>query len=103
VRRRFHALLGNEKLHLILDSDRFSASTPITLKEDLSEIRFRLESDNHAKHLTRLNIAGLRPGPYSLKMSSKTIASFEVKEQEETTVDVPIDSDTRLKSFVISQ
>jgi hypothetical protein len=103
VRRRFHALLGNNKLHLILNSDRFSNSTPIILKEDLSEIRFRLESDNPTKHLTRMNIAGLKSGTYSLKASNKTVESFEIKEQKETVIDVPIDSDTRLKTFVISR
>ena len=103
IRRRFHALLGIRKLHLILDSDRFSANAPIVLKEDLSEIRFRLESDNPRKHLTRLNIAGLSAGTYSLKSSDKVVESFDIKEQTETTIDVPIDSATRLKTFVISR
>ena len=103
VRRRFYALLGNEKLYLTLNSDHFSADTPITLREDLSEVRFRLESENPGKHVTTLNIAGLKPGTYSLKISRKTLTSFDVKEQKETAIDVPIDSDTRSRTFVISR
>ena len=36
LRRRFHAMLRNGKLHLLLDSDRFVAGEPIKLDDGLS-------------------------------------------------------------------
>ena len=50
VRRRFHSLIGGQKVHMILEVDRFVAAQPIVLKEDLSEIRFSIESDNPKNH-----------------------------------------------------
>ena len=67
LRRRFHAMLGNGKVHLISDNDRFASGQPIVLKEDLSEIRFQLESDNPAKHQATLRLAGLKPGRYAFR------------------------------------
>src|SRR5213080_991972 len=42
VRRRLHVLLGEDeqtKIHLVLETDRFAASKPIVIKDDLSEVR----------------------------------------------------------------
>jgi hypothetical protein len=38
LRRRFHALLNDQRVHMILDSDRYAASSPIELKEDFSQV-----------------------------------------------------------------
>ena len=65
VQRRLHVLLGKDeqnKLHMVLETDRFAASQPIVLKEDFSEVRFRLESDNPASHVARLRLSEERCG-----------------------------------------
>lgn len=103
VRRRFHALLGDQRFHLVLKTDRFSANSPLVFKEDLSEIRMRLESDNPARHMTTLRLAGLRPGPYVLKLGNTVISTFDIKERAETEIQIPIDGDPRLNTFVISR
>jgi hypothetical protein len=101
VRRRFHALLGDQKLHLILDADRFTAGRPIELKEDLSEIRFRIESDNPREHQISVRVAGLQPGSYGLRIGTKTITSFAVTAGAETLVQLPIDNAARQRVISI--
>jgi hypothetical protein len=46
VRRRLQAILNSGRLHLTLSADRFAASQPIVLQEDLSELRFSLICDD---------------------------------------------------------
>src|SRR2546430_4389510 len=102
VRRRFHALLGEEeqnKLHMVLETDRFAASQPIVLKEDFSEVRFRLESDNPASHVARLRLSGLATSSYALLDGSRTIAAVEVKDGQETVVEIPLAAGAGSKSF----
>jgi hypothetical protein len=101
VRRRFHAVLGDLRLHLILDRDRFAALRPIELKEDLSEIRFRIESDDVRDHQTTVRVSGLQPGSYGVRIGTKTITSFTVTAGVESLVQLPIDSATRQRVISI--
>jgi len=106
VRRRFHALLGaqeNNKLHLILDNDRFAASQPLVLKADLSEARFQLESDNPSAHSVTLRLSGLASGSYDVLSRNETIATVEVKDGQESLVKLPVVASARSHSFVISR
>jgi hypothetical protein len=106
LRRRFHALLGEggrRQLHMELEADRFAASWPIVLKEDLSEVRFRLESDNPAKHVVRLRLSGTPANPYVLRRGEKTIAALDVKEGQETVFDIPLGAGARAESFTLSR
>jgi hypothetical protein len=72
VRRRFHALIGGRKLHVALDNDRFARDTAITVREDLREVRFEVESENPAPHRIRLRISG-RAGGYTLSWGDRTL------------------------------
>ena len=104
VRRRFYALLGereNKKLRLILDTDRFAAAQPILLKDDLSALRFTLESDNPTKHVTKLRLSGLAAGSYVLLEGTKTIAGLEIKDGQESIVEIPVPASDRTKAFTI--
>ena len=106
VQRRLHVLLGKDeqnKLHMVLETDRFAASQPIVLKEDFSEVRFRLESDNPASHVARLRLSGLAAGSYVLLDGSRTIAPVDVKDGQENLVELPLAAGSRSKSFTISR
>jgi hypothetical protein len=103
LRRRFNAILGGKKLYLTSDLDRFVATQPIIIKEDLSEIRFRLETENSAKHTTTMRLSGVSAGNYELKSGNKVLAQITVKDGVESAIEVPVDSDTRSKQFVISR
>ena len=84
VRRRFHALLGDRKLHLELDNGRFASDTPLILQEDLRKARFSLESDNTAEHTTLLRLGGLATGRYVVKHGEEQAASLDVDEHQLT-------------------
>ena len=104
VRRRLHVVLGSgRRLHMLLDTDRFSGSEPVVVKEDLSEVRFHLESDNSAKHLTTLRLSGMNAGAYRLREGNRTIATWTIKNSEETTIEIPVTSGIRSRLFVISR
>jgi hypothetical protein len=95
VRRRLHALLGDgeqQKLHLVLDRDRFASGEPIVLKEDLSEVRFHLESDNPTRHVARLQLSGVPAGTYVVLAANKTSTEVEIKNGQETVIELPMAS-----------
>jgi hypothetical protein len=89
VRRRFHARLHGHALSLTSDVDRFPAAQPITVKDDLSEIRFRLESDNPAPHAATLLLTAA-PGRYRVQADGKTVATIDVTADREAVFEVPV-------------
>ena len=101
VRRRFHAMLDGGKLHLNLSSDRFVASRPIVLQEDLSELRFSLESDNPATHVVKLSVSGLPSGEYTVGDGSKPIATLSVKDGIESFFEVTMEAGVRPKPVTL--
>ncbi|HEX7618389.1 MAG TPA: hypothetical protein VF480_06690, partial [Verrucomicrobiae bacterium] len=103
LRRRFHAMLDDKKLHLVLDNDRFARGKPIVLKNDFSEIRFQIESGNPAVHVAILHISGLTPGKYNLRDRKKLISTVEVRDGLETIVEIPMEPDDRPKSLIIAR
>ncbi len=103
LRKRFHALLGGCKLHLLLDNDRFFASEPIFLQDDFSEVRFILESDNPIKHAAKLRISGLRAGKYTIGDDNGTIATLDVQQGQEYSLALSMDGNTKSKRFSIAR
>jgi hypothetical protein len=103
LRKRFHALLGERKLHLLLDNDRFAASNQVFLKQDFSELRFCLETDNPEKHAAKLRIMGLPPGKYSIDDGKGAIAAIDVQEGKECNFDLTTDAGASSKRFVIAK
>jgi hypothetical protein len=103
LRKRFHAMLGERKLHLLLDNDRFLATESIFLKQDFSEMRFSLETDNPEKHAARLHLTGLPPGKYSVGDDKGPIAALDVQEGQECNLDLIMDAKTNSKRFVIAK
>ena len=101
LRRRFHALLNDQRVHMILDGDRYAASSPIELKEDFSQVRFRLESDNPRNHSTTLRVSGLPSGSYVLQIGQKTISNFTMGDNVESRVEVPVDAGSRKATIAL--
>jgi hypothetical protein len=91
LRRRFHAMLHEGELHLSLENDRFAAGQPIAIERDLSKIQFRIESDNPAKHTTKLLLAGSRSGKFEVRGDHGTIGYCDLHPSEKTAVDLPIE------------
>lgn len=94
LHRRFHARLNNGSLTIILDADRFAPAQPVSLKVDLSEIRFRLEDQHPDAHSVKLTLQASAPGKYKALINRKPITSFELKSQREATVILPLARET---------
>ena len=90
VRRRFHAMLTGARLHLETAVDRFAAGKPILLQEDLSSLRFELESRNPAMHLGTVRVAGLPAGTYRVLRGDEVITSFDAADGVMTRFEVPV-------------
>ena len=90
VRRRFDAMLDNGKLGLTLDNDHFSATTPITLKSDLSTVAFSLESDNPLDHTATLRLSASASGQYVVRAASRVVATADLIDGGEAAVSLPV-------------
>ncbi len=103
LRRRFSALLDSGKLHVRLERDRFRASWPIFLGNDLTRLQFRIETDNPAPHTSRLRLSGLPLGKYTVRNERGPVLEFEAKDNQEAVVDLPVDSGAGVPRFTISK
>jgi hypothetical protein len=74
LRVRFHALLGNQRLHLELDHDGFAKEQPIVIATDLSRIEFVVENRTGGAHETGLSISGLPTG-YRISVEGKEVGA----------------------------
>jgi hypothetical protein len=78
VRRRFHVLLSGCHLHIEIDTGHISASSPIVLKEDLSELHFVLEGCIAAEHTVVLSLSGLPAAAvYGIYADNERVALFD--------------------------
>jgi hypothetical protein len=101
-----HALLGDDEqrqLHLVLQVDHFATAEPIVLEEDLSEVRFRLESDNPMRHATRLLVSGLPAGKYAVVGSNHLNSEVSIQAGQENVVELPMAAGNAANRFTISR
>ncbi|HEX5324636.1 MAG TPA: DUF5695 domain-containing protein [Capsulimonadaceae bacterium] len=103
VRRRFRALLKSGKLYLETESDRFAFGEPIALKDDLSEVRFQLESDNPTAHQAALRMESSTPGLYTVRANGKEVATVNVGANQPGILNLPVDAGGQSQLFVISR
>ena len=90
VRRRFHALIAGGRLHLDTEVDSFASARPIVVREDLSEIRFELESGNPEEHLNAVLVAGLPAGRYRVRHGEEAITAFGASDGVAVRFEVPV-------------
>lgn len=103
LRRRSHARLKSGEASLLLERDRFDASQPILLREDLTQVRFSVTSDNPASHTTALDLSGLPAGRYTLWDRDRSIRELDIADGQAVTVDLPIDSGAGAPQFTIAR
>ena len=102
LRRRFHAMLNNGRVHFISDTDRFPPDQPIVLKEDLSEMRFQLESGNPAPHVARIHFSA-PAGNYTVRDQQGMIIQEQLRNGQETVLDLPMNGGAKPKAFTIAR
>jgi hypothetical protein len=60
------------------------------VREDLSELRFRLESANPDAHPNGMRVAGLPDGTWRVLSAERLVATFDVVEGGAARVEVPV-------------
>lgn len=101
LRKRLVVATRGKKLFLRLEADRFAASQPIKVQDDLSGLSFFLESDNPAMHFAELRLSGLPPGGFVIKSNQTAVGEFATKAGEDTTVRLPVDAGLKPNRFTI--
>jgi hypothetical protein len=104
IRRRFHALLANATLHVMLDADRFASNQPIVLNSDLSGITLQIESDNPGAHVIPLHLSTSVAESYSITANSVVVASGTLPAGKDTLIPLPVQAGANLtpETFGIS-
>jgi hypothetical protein len=104
IRRRFHALLANGTLHVILDADRFASDQPIVLNPDLSGITFQIESDNPGAHVVPLHLSASVAESYTITADAVEVASGSLVAGQDTIVQLPVQANANVapETFNIS-
>ncbi len=90
VRKRFHAMLNNGNLHIIVDTDRFAKDQPIVVQPDLSQATFTLETDDPNSHTARLHLTASASGTYNIFKGSTNIGSVSLQTGVEGLFDLPV-------------
>ncbi|HWY77119.1 MAG TPA: DUF5695 domain-containing protein, partial [Verrucomicrobiae bacterium] len=103
VSERFHAMLNNGSLHLVIDTDRFAAGQAIGLATDLSQVTFSLETDNPAAHTARMHLISSTTATYTVSNSGGTLGTLNLQAGVESILDLPIPAGGSLATFVISR
>jgi Family of unknown function (DUF5695) len=103
VRRRFHAMLNNGTLHLVIDTDRFAAGQSIGLVTDLSQATFSVETGNAAAHTARMHLMTSTTGTYTVSNGSGTIGTLNLQAGVESLFDLPIPAGGSAATFAISR
>ncbi|MGN6556174.1 MAG: DUF5695 domain-containing protein [Verrucomicrobiota bacterium] len=101
VRKRFHAMLDAGSLHLLIDSDRFAADQPITVKPDLSEVTFQLETGNTNAHTAKLRVSCSVPGNYSIVGRLGLVTNLVLQARQELACELPVPAGAGNSSFQI--
>lgn len=91
MRRRFHVVLSDGRLHIETEVDRFAAERPIFVAGDFSGFRFELESGNPAAHRNGVRVAGLPSGGYRVLRGDDEVAAFDVVEGGAVRFEVPVE------------
>ena len=100
VRKRFHAMLHAGRLHMVLERDRFASSAPIVLANDLSRVRFELESDTPEAHTASLRLSGLAAGTYQLHGArGELLNTIAIESGWESIIDLPVSGRRQLFNF----
>ncbi|MGA2557716.1 MAG: DUF5695 domain-containing protein, partial [Verrucomicrobiota bacterium] len=104
IRRRFHALLSNGTLHVMLDADRFASNQPLALNSDLSGITVQIESDNPAAHVVPLHLSAPVNASYTIMANAVLVASGTLTAGQDTIIPLLVEANANVapETFSIS-
>lgn len=103
VRQRFHAMLNSGQVNLQLDNDHFSATVPMLVREDFSQMTFVVTTPNPAAHTAKLRLSVSIPGAYTVTDSSGVVATLNLTTGTEATVLLPFAAGVGQKTITITR
>ena len=80
LRRRFHVIRDDARLHLTLDRDGFAAGEPIRFDEGLSEISFAIENRTPGatrEHTAEMTLSGLPGRSYDILLDGTVLREIK--------------------------
>ena len=90
LRTRFHVVLGERRLHLLLERDGFAKEKTIRFDDSFSKIDFALENRAGFAHQAAIRISGLPAGKYRVTSAGKIVAEFLQQGNKEIFLPIPI-------------
>jgi len=103
VRQRFHMVLNNGTVHLVLDQDHFTSGQSIVAGADLSRFSLTVESGNTAAHSSQLHFTTSIGGSYALSDTSGTLTTLTVQPNQEIIFNLPFAAGGATKTFTITK
>jgi hypothetical protein len=103
VRKRFHAMLGTNQIHLVLDVDRFPATQSIACKDDQSLISFQVESGNPSGHSAALHLTVSTAGVYTISNNHGLVTTTNLLGGQEAVISLPVDGGASAQPFTIAR
>jgi hypothetical protein len=88
LRKRFYAILPDNRITLELERDGFSAEKPVTVSKDFRQIAFELENRTGDTHTTRLIVHSTFSGRISVRQNNQTITG--TRSGENLVFDLPV-------------
>ena len=93
VRRRLHLRSHDHRFYLKLYTDSFLKEHPIVLKDDMTEIEFKIENKSQRAHSCQFIVSGLPLGNYDISINKKNVSALSVKNKEEIRCKFEVGSD----------
>jgi hypothetical protein len=103
VRQRFHAMLANGTMHLVLDIDHFTNGQSLVVAPNLTHISFTVETGNAASHSTKAHFSTSVAGTYDLTDDTGTLATMVLQAGQEVVINLPFAAAGATKTFSLTK
>lgn len=100
LRRRFHVLANNHRVHLEIRYDRFVKNKSVSLSKRLDSIHFYLENVDSVPHKTTLLISGLPKNAYEVLMDGHRVTTFNSFGENQSVLQLPVTKSTHEISVI---
>ncbi len=94
LRKRFYAILPDNRITLELERDGFAAGKPITISTNFSKISFTLENRTRDQHTTRLIMHSTHAKALTVKVNNQSIPG--IKSGENLIFAIPVSQNATL-------
>jgi len=100
LRLRFHVIRAEQRFHARLDRDGFAKNKPITVSDDLEEIRFSLENRTGDSHKTSLELKGLPPGSYQVLLNGLPVGTLKAEKKKTLKIELQLSEEAESRVLI---